>query len=255
MSPERYKDDRVFIYLDLSTSADTRAKDFINELKKTNHPVLHYTLDDPYDIVKEIYRWEVATAVVGALLEINPFDQPDVQSAKNCTIKLLTDIEKNGAISIPPPSIKTDEFSVWFSTAAYEIVKSDDMTLEASIEKLIRGASASDYFGILSYTSIFNENKSIFTKFTKKIQSMCSNAVQSGYGPRYLHSTGQLHKGGSNKGIFFIITDNTEKLKIPGKPYSFNELIDAQSRGDFDALNHEARRAVYIHCHKSIDSF
>jgi hypothetical protein len=173
---------------------------------------------DPYSLGGEFFRWEFAVAVAGAYLEINPFDQPDVQAAKDKTNEVLA---AGGEPAVDP---------------------------EGSIETLLAQANEGDYVCVQAFIQPSEENDRRIDDLVQKLRRDSGLVVTHGYGPRYLHSTGQLHKGGPNTGLFLqIVDDPGEEIRIPGKPFGFRRLIRAQAAGDYASLKERGRRAARIH--------
>jgi transaldolase / glucose-6-phosphate isomerase len=173
---------------------------------------------DPYALAGEFFRWEFAVAVAGTFLEINPFDQPDVQAAKDKTNEVL-------ATGLEP-----------------------DLALEGSVEQLLAQANEHDYVCVQAFVEPCEENDRRIADLVRKLRRQSGLVVTHGYGPRYLHSTGQLHKGGPNTGLFLqIVDDPGEEIPIPGKPFGFRRLIQAQAAGDYASLQERGRRAARIH--------
>ena len=175
-------------------------------------------VDDPYALGSEFFRWEFAVAVAGALLEINPFDQPDVQAAKDKTNEVLASGEE--------PRLEQ----------------------EGSIAELLAQAGEGDYVCVQAFVEPSAANDRLIEGLVAKLRRESGRVVTHGYGPRYLHSTGQLHKGGPNTGLFLqVVDDPGEELKIPGRPFGFRRLIQAQAAGDFESLKERGRRVARIH--------
>jgi glucose-6-phosphate isomerase len=173
-----------------------------------------FRVDDPYEVGQEFFRWEFATAVAGSILGINPFDQPDVQAAKDKTSELLS---RGGEPSVEP---------------------------EGDLDELLSGAREGDYVAILAFIDPAREGD--LAPLVERARAT-GRPVTVGLGPRYLHSTGQLHKGGPNTGLFVQVVDDLgEELPIPGKPFGFRTLIAAQAAGDFEALKERGRRIVRV---------
>jgi glucose-6-phosphate isomerase len=173
---------------------------------------------DPYSVAGEFYRWEFAVAVAGTYLEINPFDQPDVQAAKDKTNEVLA--------AGGDPQVE----------------------LEGSVESLLAQAQERDYVCVQAFIEPSEENDRRIDDLVRKLRRRSGLVVTHGYGPRYLHSTGQLHKGGPNTGLFLqVVDDPGEEIAIPGKPFGFARLIRAQAAGDFASLKERGRRVARIH--------
>ena len=203
--------------------------------------VVKVDLTDPTALGAEFFQWEVATATAGLLLNINPFDEPNVQQAKDATRVLLDAYSAQGRLPVPEPD------------AAFERVR---MTLTDAARRATGGPLAflrllrkSEYFGLLAYLPSDDAAfAAVLRELRHNVAATTGCATMLGYGPRYLHSTGQLHKGGPNTGVFIIVTaDVSPDLPIPGKPYSFGVLELAQAIGDFESLNRAGRRALHLH--------
>jgi glucose-6-phosphate isomerase len=220
LPPSSYGNDRLFVYLrmkgDDNRQTDTAVKDF----QEAGQPVAILEMRDKFDLGAEFFRWEFAVACAGALLGINPFNQPNVQSAKDETKKLLRSYIESGTFP--------DNKSI-------------------PVENLLAGAGPGSYFAILAFINQTEESDAVFKDIRKKVMERYRIATTADYGPRYLHSTGQLHKGGTNNGLFLMITAGWEEdISIPGERYSFGVVADAQSAGDYQALRAGNRKAVNI---------
>ncbi|MBI3547982.1 MAG: glucose-6-phosphate isomerase [Elusimicrobia bacterium] len=242
LSPSDYGDDRVFVHIKVGVddSHDAAAA----KLEKAGHPVFRVSATSRIDLGAEFLRWELVTAVLGWCLAIDPFDQPDVQSAKTRTKEVLDALAKSGKLPLPEAAAEANGLRVSLSWAARAAGKG--ATPEDAVRGLLRDAKAGDYIGLLAYVSSFerldelHELKSALAKAAKL-------PVQFGYGPRYLHSTGQLHKGGANSGIFLVLLQESGKSRpIPGAGYGFSHLVAAQAVGDFQALDAAGRRAALV---------
>jgi glucose-6-phosphate isomerase/transaldolase/glucose-6-phosphate isomerase len=221
MEPDVYGDDRVFVYLRVAGDENQTADTAVNRLIASGQPVVVLPLKDTLDIGAEFFRWEFATAIAGAILGIQPFDQPDVQSAKTATAHLLQDFGKNGRL---PRTESTGSFA-----------------------DLLAHAGKESYLAIMAYLHQTPATDGALTGLRKKVTRRYKIATTIGYGPRYLHSTGQLYKGGKNTGLFLQLTADHEKdLPVPGQPYSFGNVADAQALGDFQALQAAGRRVVRL---------
>ncbi|MCY4623982.1 MAG: bifunctional transaldolase/phosoglucose isomerase [Chloroflexi bacterium] len=221
LGPESYGADRVFAYLCLDGD-DAQATDgAIAALEAAGHPVLRFTLRDRNDLAAEMYRWEFATAVAGAVLGVNPFDQPNVQGAKDKTAEVLDAYARDGAL---PAAAET-----------------------CSFDELLAQAAPGDYLCIMAYVRQTPEVDAALEALRLRVMQRHGITTTSGYGPRFLHSTGQLHKGGPATGVFLqITTDHPNDIDIPGQGYSFGTLADAQSFGDLQALQAAGLRAARV---------
>jgi glucose-6-phosphate isomerase len=226
MQPERYGDDRVFVYMRLAGDENHATDEAVNNLISSGQPAIVLQLKDIYDIGAEFFRWEFATAIAGAILGIQPFDQPDVQKSKDVTARLLEEFSASGHL----PKLETT----------------------GSLADLLSHAARGKYLAIMAYLIQTSEIDSTLSELRKKVTETYGIATTLGYGPRFLHSTGQLYKGGKNTGLFFQLTaDHDEDLPVPGKSYSFGIVADAQALGDFQALQVAGRTVVRVNLHGS----
>jgi glucose-6-phosphate isomerase len=234
-----YNDDRFFVYISCPGADNEAVKGAAAALSKTNHPVFEAQMSGPYNIGVQFLLWEVATAAAGALMRINPFDQPNVQLAKTITKGLLADLEAGK---------KSAETAAEFIASKNIAGRVSFDTLGEDLYKLL---GKNDYIAILAYLNETPETQCAFAALRDKIFTRTKNSVLFGYGPRYLHSTGQLHKGDGNNGVFIVITAAAdEDIKIPAQKYGFNDLCNAQALADFKALEEKGRRAVKLHLSK-----
>jgi len=221
MEPGCYGDDRLFIYLRVVGDENHAADVAVSRLISSGQPAIVLQLKDTYDIGTEFFRWEFATAVAGAILGIQPFDQPDVQKSKDVTARLLEEFSTSGHL----PKLETI----------------------GSLADLLSHAAKSRYLAVMAYLRQTSETDRALRKLRRKVSETYRIATTLGYGPRFLHSTGQLYKGGKNTGLFFQLTVDHEKgLPVPGKPYSFGTVADAQALGDLQALQAAGRTVVRV---------
>ena len=214
---EKYSSDRLIVYLRLQGDDNSEPDALAGELSVA-HPSVRLELTDRADLGAEFYRWEFATAVAGCILGVHPFDQPNVQGAKDKTDLVLQHLADTGEL----PRVDAVE----------------------SVESLLATAKSGDYLAILAYLPDTPEVCRAMTHFRQRLTERYGIPTTAGFGPRYLHSTGQLHKGGPNSGIFLQLTaDHPADIPVPGRPYSFGSLADAQSTGDLQALLELGRRA------------
>jgi hypothetical protein len=206
-------------------------------------PVMTLAMQDVLALGAEFFRWEVATAAAGLLLDINPFDEPNVAQAKASTRALLDVYTTTRRLPLPEPDAVFDRVRLTLSDAAKPA-----LTAEGPLA-FLRLLQPGDYFGLLAYLPTGDEVfQPLLQEFRTAVAAKTGCATMLGYGPRYLHSTGQLHKGGPNTGVFVIVTaDPAEDLAIPGEPFSFGVLERAQAAGDFDSLTRAGRRVLLVH--------
>jgi hypothetical protein len=218
-----YGDDRVFVSMSVGVIGREMSA-ALGALTEPGHPIIHRALRDVYDLGAEFFIWEFATAIAGWRLGINPFDQPNVQEAKDATRELLSEFSESG--SLP------DDQNI-----------ADDDAIRAHVKKIKPG----DYVAFLNYVEELPDVDRAFQELRTAVRDRTNCATTVGYGPRFLHSTGQLHKGGPATGVFFQIEakDKVDFL-VPGEPYTFSILKQAQALGDFRALVSRGRRVVRI---------
>ena len=214
----------------------------IRAFKAAHAPVVEIDLPETLALGAEFMRWEIATAVAGAILEIDPFDQPNVQQAKDATNTLLAEFKTKGRLPLATPDQTLDGITLTLSAAARDALPPGQASSLRSL--LLPG----DYFALLAYLGPDPALAEELQRWRRAVRDRERVATMFGYGPRYLHSTGQLHKGGPNTGVFVLISATPkEDLAIPGEPFSFGTLQLAQATGDFGALDAAGRRAVHAH--------
>ncbi len=236
-----YGDDRVFVYLRISGSLDG----FSDNLIMAGQPVIILPLVDLYDLGSEIFRWEMAVSLACVSMKINPFDQPDVQFNKSLTQQMITDYENTQSLIEDAPIWNNDHFKIlgkkWSGFSEYK-------NITEVLESFISEARKGDYIAINSFIPRTSKNEEILAKLREKLLLETKIPTTLGFGPRFLHSTGQLHKGGANTGIFIEITQDPQKdINIPGENMTFGILERAQALGDFKALQERGRRIIRIH--------
>ncbi len=212
----------------------------VEALEKADHPVVTIHMDDLLDLGQEFFRWEIATAVAGSILGINAFDQPNVQESKDNTNRLLSELEKTGHLPEEQPALAEGDLS--FYTDA-----SGDTPADLVASFLAR-AHKGDYLAMMAYVSEEPATDRALEKVRVHLRDRLRLATTQGYGPRFLHSTGQYHKGGPNTGLFLQFTaDDRVDLAVPGVPYTFATLKRAQALGDLEALRKHGRRVMRVH--------
>jgi hypothetical protein len=238
--PKSYSDDRVFI--SISVGRDSKPNSKLEALATAGHPVVNRTLEDIYDLGAELFLWEMATAFAGWRLAINPFDQPNVQEAKDATKALLEKYTKAGKLEEQQPIAKGEGLIVYGPD-----VDNGHALVAEVVGKHLANVRDGDYVALLVYLEETPETKTAIETLKTILREVTGCAVTSGYGPRYLHSTGQLHKGGPDSGVFLEITapDATD-LEVPGQSYTFSILKQAQAQGDLEALWAHKRRAIRV---------
>ena len=243
---ENYGKDRLFIYFRKSGSQEA----FTQKLLLQKHPVLVFHLDDLYDIGSLFYEWEIAIVVACQILGVNPFDQPDVQLAKTLAYKMLDQYLQKNAFPEITPVWKDKIFQVYGKDLPKKFSSS---TISDVINSFLRLAKKDDYIAINAFLPRNLNNMKDLQFFRKSILLKTGKATNLGFGPRYLHSTGQLHKGGPNKGLFILVTHDPDKdIAIPNQKYSFGILEKGQALGDFESLQSRGRRVIRIHTNQKL---
>jgi glucose-6-phosphate isomerase len=222
VSPSCLGADRAFVYLRLEGDDNGSTDETVSQIKSAGYPVFPLDIKDKYDIGGEFFRWEFATAVAGAIMGVHPFNQPDVQRSKEATERILQVHATSGQL----PEFPDRE----------------------SLTDILHAAGKGDYLAIMAYVPQTPEMDDLFSRFRRKVTERYHLATTLGYGPRFLHSTGQLHKGGPKGGIFLQITAaHAKDIAIPGKKFTFGAIADAQALGDLEALQSLGRRVVTAH--------
>lgn len=245
--PEVYSNDRVFAHISVEGTDDPDTTARLEALAAAGHPVVHHVLTTPLGLGVEFFLWEFATALAGALIGIDSFDQPNVQESKDNTVRLLAEYAANGTFP-EQTALAADGDIAIYSYDGSPAASGDTSSLLAVLSGHLGSAGAGDYVAITQYIQETPEHDEILQEIRTRIRNVCKVATTTGYGPRFLHSTGQLHKGGPDSGVFIQLTcDDTEDVAIPGEPYSFGVLKQAQSLGDFESLASRGRRAIRFH--------
>ncbi len=244
--PSVYGNDRLFVYERLTSAPDPEQDRAMDALAAAGHPVIRIAMGDAYDLGREFFRWEFATAVAGAILEINPFNQPDVEASKIATKKLTNEFEASGSLPAEAPAFEEDGIKVFGQIAG--------TTLADSLRGHLNSIKASDYFALLAYIEMTPAHEAALTAMRQRVRDAKRVATCLGFGPRFLHSTGQAYKGGPNTGVFLQITsDDARDLPVPGQKYTFGIVKAAQARGDLTVLHERGRRALRIHLSADVD--
>lgn len=238
--PAVYRDDRVFVALTLDD--DPGYDDALGQLAAAGHPVIRLGLKDPVDLGAEFFRWEMATATAGAVMGVNPFDEPDVARAKENTSDLLATWKRSHRLPEWPPDAE-DEGIVLMAKSNKKIP-----SVAKGLSAHLAQAEPGDYLAIQAYLTPSAEVGSRLQEVRTLVRDRLRMATTVGFGPRYLHSTGQLHKGGRPNGLFIQITsDDKDDLPIPGSSYGFSTLKAAQALGDLQTLRDAGRRVIRLH--------
>jgi transaldolase / glucose-6-phosphate isomerase len=250
--PDTYGNDRVFAYLRLEGGANAAQDAAITALEAAGHPVVRITVDNIYNLGQEFFRWEIATAVAGSIIGINAFNQPDVEASKIETKKLTSEYETSGHLPAESPFFEGDGLKFYAdekNTAALKGQAKLADTLKAHLDRLHAG----DYFAVLGYITMNEANEKALQAIRLAVRDKKKVATVLGFGPRFLHSTGQAYKGGPNSGVFLQITcDDAVDLPVPDQKYTFGTVKAAQARGDFAVLAERGRRALRVHLGKDV---
>src|SRR3954447_4807635 len=253
-SPAVYGQDRLFVYLRLGSDQDQEHESVVAALEAAGQPVIRITVSEAMQLGQEFFRWEMATAVAGAIIGIDPFDQPDVEVSKVKTRELTDAFEKTGALPEEKPVATLDGIPV-FADAANAPALSGAATLADALKAHLGRAKAGDYVALLAYVDRNPAHVEALQRMRRMIRDRSRAATCVGFGPRFLHSTGQAYKGGPNSGVFLQIThEPAEDVPVPGQAYSFGIVEAAQARGDFDVLAERGRRLLRTHLPRDIDA-
>jgi transaldolase/glucose-6-phosphate isomerase len=254
--PEVYGGDRVFVYLRLQNGADKDQDARVDALKAAGQPVVRLDIADIYDLGQEFFRWEIATAVAGSILGINAFNQPDVEASKVVTRQLTSEYEKTGRLPAETPILEEDGIKLFADERNAQNLKNlagKQVSLDGLLRVHLSQLGPGDYFALLAYIEMNREHEDLLQEMRHKVRDRKRVATCLGFGPRFLHSTGQAYKGGPNTGVFLQITcDDATDLPVPGQKYTFGVVKAAQARGDFQVLAERNRRALRVHLGKDL---
>ncbi len=250
--PEDYGDDRLFAVIEVKGDKDAALERRVKALENAAQPVVRLTLEDPLDLGAEMFRWEFATAVAGAVLGINPFDQPNVQESKDNTKRLLAEFEAKGSLAEPDVTARRDGLALTAAgksgAKASANGASGEQAFAETLSGFLKGVKPGDYLAIMAYLPYDDAIEKELQKRRIVLRDALKVATTLGYGPRFLHSTGQLHKGGPNSGVFVQITATAKQdAPVPDERYSFAVLEEAQALGDLQSLEKHGRRALRLH--------
>ena len=246
-TPEVYGNDRLFVYVRHTGGADPKQEAQVAALEKAGQPIVRIELTDLINLGEEFFLWEMATAVACSILGINAFDQPNVQESKDNTKALLDEFKRNGRLPPEEPILASNGIKVFADKANRQNLKGAT-TLMGVLQGHLACLRPGDYVALNAYVERNDKNHKALQAIRCMIRDSKKVATTLGYGPRFLHSTGQLHKGGPTSGLFIQITaDDGEDLAIAGEPYSFGVLKAAQALGDLQSLSKRNRRAIRIH--------
>jgi transaldolase/glucose-6-phosphate isomerase len=251
-TPQDYSDDRTFVYVGANLpDPESGADEKLRALEAAGHPVIRLDMNDAYDVGEQFYLWEIATAAAGVILGINAFDQPNVQESKDNTVALLQQYAKNGSFDEPKAAVEGPDFSVTFLSGSKDIAA---QTPPQALAGLFAQLRAHDYNAITAYIARNPTHEALLGELRLKIRDAHRVATTVGFGPRFLHSTGQLHKGGPDTCVVLQITaDDPDDPMIPGMNVGFRTLLAAQALGDWMSLDKRGRRGVRVHLKGAIE--
>ena len=247
---EVYGNDRIFAYLRLESAPDVSQDAAVADLERAGHPVVVISVSDVYHLGQEFFRWEIATAVVGSIIGLNPFDQPDVEASKIATRALTDEYERTGSLPAENPIFETEDVKLFADEANARVL--EQATGEPSLAGVMRAhlsrLGEEDYFALLAYIEMNEAHEHALQSARRTVRDEKRVATCVGFGPRFLHSTGQAYKGGPNSGVFLQITcDDPSDVPVPGQKYTFGIVKASQARGDFQVLADRGRRALRAH--------
>jgi len=255
-APEHYGNDRFFAYLELDGQADPAQREAIAGLMRAGHPVAHISVKDAWHIGQEFFRWEIAVAVAGSIIGIDPFNQPDVEASKDKTRALTDAYETSRSLPEETPVFCENGVALYTDPRnAAELGRHNTLAgyLKSHFGRVHAGAEAGDYVALLAYIERNAPHKQALTEMRTRIRDKTRAATCVGFGPRFQHSTGQAYKGGPNSGVFLQITcDDPADIDVPGHSYSFGVVKAAQASGDLAVLMERGRRALRVHL-KDVD--
>lgn len=240
LDPSYYQHDRLFVHLNLYGEHQPEVTDKLHRLTAAGHPLVTITLENELDIAGEFYRWQMAVAVASALIGINPFDQPNVEESKQRTSQILSKFEREETLPVMDPAIT--EAKLTFFTYRNKFKDAKDL-----LNTFLNGEHAGDYLAIQAFLPEEPHTDQLLQKFRATLQRRLKRAITVAYGPRFLYSTGQFHKGGPNTGLFIQLTaEDTVDINVPGKKYTFGTYKRAQADGDFTLMLAHSRRIIRV---------
>jgi len=238
--PAFYNQDRVFVYLRMAGDDNVELDGKVEVLEAAGHPVIWIQMDELEDLGQEFFRWEMATATAGAILKINPFDQPNVEQAKIKARELMAQFEETGTLPGEAPTLDYDDIDAYGPAMGETVIE--------ALKAFLTNFRPGDYVAMMAYLPYTPEIDAALNDLRLAIRTGLRAATTVGYGPRFLHSTGQLHKGDGNKGLFIQMTHTpATDVEIPDETYSFATLVAAQAQGDYNALQENKRRLIRFH--------
>jgi transaldolase/glucose-6-phosphate isomerase len=246
--PAAYGPDRLFVYLRLESAPDAGQDAAVAALEAAGQPVVRIAVAEPYGLGAEFFRWQFATAVAGSVLGVNPFDQPDIEGSKVATRKLTLEFEKRGAMTAETPLRQGDGLALYTDVKNARALDTGDPTMVGALKAHFARVKAGDYVALLPYLEMGPATEGALQGLRAFVRDRLRVATSVGFGPRYLHSSGQAYKGGTNAGVFLMITaDDPADLPVPGHKYTFGVIKAAQARGDLQVLAERGRRVLRVH--------
>jgi transaldolase/glucose-6-phosphate isomerase len=254
-APSVYGNDRLFAYIRLASDTDEAQGKAVAALEAAGHPVVRIVVGKAMQLGQEFFRWEMATAVAGSIIGINPFDQPDVEAQKIETRKLTTEYEKTGKLPPEEPFFSGDGVELFADARNAGELKPQATSLVAALKAHLGRAKAGDYVGLLAYIERSPAHIAAMHNIRMAVRDAKKVATCLGFGPRFLHSTGQVYKGGPNSGVILQITcSDPADLQVPGAKYTFGVVKAAQARGDLDVLAERGRRVLRVHLANGVEA-
>ncbi|MDA2910765.1 bifunctional transaldolase/phosoglucose isomerase [Nitrospiraceae bacterium AH_259_D15_M11_P09] len=254
--PDVYGNDRVFVYVRLASAPDASQDAAVEALEGAGQPIVRISIADIYDLGQEFFRWEIATAVAGSIIRINAFNQPDVEASKVATRKLTSEYEKAGSLPPETPIFEGSGIKLFAdprNAAELKAAAGQPPSLAGYLKAHLRRLAPGDYFALLAYIEMNGAHEEQLQAARRAVRDKKCVATCLGFGPRFLHSTGQAYKGGPNSGVFLQITcDDANDIPVPGQKYTFGVVKAAQARGDFQVLVERGRRALRAHLGRDV---
>lgn len=257
LPPEGYGDDRLFVHVKLEGSLQPNEQEMVDKIEQAGLPLIKIEMPDAMNLGQEFFRWEIATAVAGSIMEINPFNQPDVEFSKVETRKLTSEFEETGRLPAETPFYEGDNIKLFTdekNLSELNQIVGEDKSLANYIAAHLSRISEGDYFALLAYIEMNSNNEMLLQQIRHQVLRDYGAATCLGFGPRFLHSTGQAYKGGANNGVFLQVTsDDAIDLQVPEQKFTFGVVKAAQARGDFQVLLDRNRRALRVHLSANVE--
>ena len=259
-TPGHYGADRIFAYVRLKGGDNAAIDASVAALEAVGLPVVRFEIDEIYELGRQFFTWEIATAVAGSVMGINPFNQPDVEASKIETRHLTEEYERTGKLAEHAPIYEGEGVKLFADDAYATVLQGGNdgehiPSLRVALKRHLGQIKTGDYFAALAYIQMTVEHEQVIQGFRHKVRDAKKVATCLGFGPRFLHSTGQDYKGGPNTGVFLQITaDHAADLAIPGQRYTFGVVIAAQAAGDLAVLQQRGRRALRVHLGADVEA-